>query len=324
MASIRDVAKLAEVAPSTVSLVLNNTGYVSETTRTKVRRAMDELNYVPNELARNLYKKRTNMIGVIVPDLSHPFFSTFVRYVEMELHELGYTTMVCSTIQKKNSEQEFINRLKRQMIDGIIMGAHSLALSAYDSVDRPIVALDRQINDKIPIIGADHESGGRLAAELFLKRGCRHVVQAMGAKQVTTPAHKHHFTFEKIMRAGGATVETLEMGWNQFEPEYFHSIANKIFEQYPHADGIFGTDILISCCLQKARQQNIAVPDQLKLIAYDGTYITRMNEHIITAIVQPIDQLAKQSAQTIVSLCREEPFIAPPCLNVTMQKGETA
>lgn len=73
MASIRDVAKLAQVAPSTVSLVLNNKGYVSKTARDKVLAAIKELNYVPNELARNLFRNCTNIIGVVVPDIAHPF-----------------------------------------------------------------------------------------------------------------------------------------------------------------------------------------------------------------------------------------------------------
>lgn len=77
MASIRDVAKLAQVAPSTVSLVLNNKGYVSDASRKKVLDAIKKLNYVPNELARNLYRNSTNIIGIIVPDVAHPFFWGF-------------------------------------------------------------------------------------------------------------------------------------------------------------------------------------------------------------------------------------------------------
>ena len=88
MASIKDVAKYAKVAPSTVSLVLNKTGYVSAETREKVERAMKELNYSPNELARNLYRNKTNIVGIIVPDASHPFFphlSSMLRFVCMTM-----------------------------------------------------------------------------------------------------------------------------------------------------------------------------------------------------------------------------------------------
>lgn len=323
LASIRDVAKLAKVAPSTVSLVLNNSGYVAEKTRAKVRRAMEELQYVPNELARNLYKKRTNMIGVIVPDISHPFFGTFVRFLEMELYDNGYTTMICSTAQKVNGEREFIERLKRRMMDGIVMGAHSLDLRVYADVERPIVALDRILDDRIPVVRADHRMGGVLAAERFLRRGCGKVVQLMGARNVTTPAHEHHFSFAKELRARHVRVETMELGWNQFGPEYYQVAARELFERYPDADGVFGADLVICACLQRARQLGIQVPDQMGMIAYDGTYLTRMGERTITAVVQPIDLLARLAAQRILGLVSGEalPILEVP--GVSLQEGET-
>lgn len=174
MASIRDVAKLAQVAPSTVSLVLNNKGYVSKTARDKVLAAIKELNYVPNELARNLFRNCTNIIGVVVPDIAHPFFGTFIRFLEIALYKQGYKILVCSTIERQNGEHEFIDMLKRQMIDGIIMGCHSLEVDLYNKINKPIVALDRVINDNIPIIRSDHELGGKLAAQRLIKAQVKH------------------------------------------------------------------------------------------------------------------------------------------------------
>ena len=89
MAGIRDVARLAHVSTSTVSLVLNKSGYVSDKTREKVETAMRELNYIPNELARNLYHSKTNIVGLILPDIAHPFFGSFAKYAEMELYKEG-------------------------------------------------------------------------------------------------------------------------------------------------------------------------------------------------------------------------------------------
>ena len=183
MASIRDVAKLAQVAPSTVSLVLNNKGYVSEASRKKVLDAIEKLNYVPNELARNLYRNSTNIIGIIVPDVAHPFFGAFIGALEIALYKYNYKIMVCSTIERENAEHEIVDMLRRQMIDGIIMGCHSLEVDLYDNVNKPIVAFDRIINNKIPIIRSDHEKGGRLAAQAMLKAGCKYPLQITGIKK---------------------------------------------------------------------------------------------------------------------------------------------
>ena len=108
MARIKDVAKLAGVSTSTVSLVLNNKGYVSAATRAKVEAAVKELHYVPSEVGRNLSLNRTNLIGVIIPDVAHPFFAALLHEIEIALYDYGYKTMICSTGEKKNAELAFL------------------------------------------------------------------------------------------------------------------------------------------------------------------------------------------------------------------------
>jgi LacI family sucrose operon transcriptional repressor len=323
MTSIKDVAKLAKVAPSTVSLVLNHKGYVSEITRKKVEEAVAKLSYVPSEMARNLSLNRTNTIGVIVPEISHPFFATFIREVEVELYRRGYKTMVCSTVQKVNAEHAFVNMLRRQTMDGIIMGAHSLELDIYDGLSHPIVAFDRFINENIPIVHADHQSGGRLAAKAFLPHRCHHIVQIMGAREVLTPANVHHEAFIETLTEAGTRVDTLEMAWNAFDPIDFLQTAEQLFNKYPDVDGIFGPDLAICSCMRVAAQRGIHVPKNLKLVAYDGTYITRMGQQVITAVVQPIGQLAYMAAEKITSWVNGRPGEKLYALPVTLQKGDT-
>ena len=89
MTSIREVAKLARVAPSTVSRALNGSGYVAEDTKAKIRRAVEELDYVPNQWIRNLYQKKTGIIGVMAPELIHPYFSSLWSFLEVELNQYG-------------------------------------------------------------------------------------------------------------------------------------------------------------------------------------------------------------------------------------------
>lgn len=324
MASIKDVAKYAKVAPSTVSLVLNKTGYVSAETREKVERAMKELNYTPNELARNLYRNKTNIVGIIVPDASHPFFSTFIQYAEICLYDHGYKTMVCSTINRKNGEEEYIDMLKRQMMDGVIMGAHSLRLDIYEHVDRPIVALDRYINDNIPIVRSDHKKVGELAAERLLKAGCRKAVQVAGARIVSTPSHERHDVFRSYFEAHGGIVYNMDMGWNHFDMAYNLKYAEQLFEEHPDADGIFAVDMLIGACLQYARRHGIKVPEQISMIACDGTFLTVGAERPITAIVQPIEELAHAAVENVLNLIGGKRMIkSETVFDVTLREGET-
>ena len=125
MVGMRDVAKAAGVSLSTVSLVVNNTGYVSADMRAKVESAMRQLNYIPNELARNLYRNRTNTIGVIMPTIAHPFFSTLTAHLQREFAARDLKTLLCSTADTDKGESEYIDMLQRHMMDGIIMAAHT-------------------------------------------------------------------------------------------------------------------------------------------------------------------------------------------------------
>ena len=146
MARIKDVAKLAGVSTSTVSLVLNNKGYVSAVTRAKVEAAVQELHYVPSEVGRNLSLNRTNLIGVIIPDVAHPFFAALLHEIEIALYDYGYKTMICSTGEKKNAELAFLEMLRRHTMDGLIIGAHALHIENYRHIQLPVIAFDRYLH----------------------------------------------------------------------------------------------------------------------------------------------------------------------------------
>lgn len=323
MASIRDVAKLAQVAPSTVSLVINNKGYVSDNARKKVLDAIEKLNYVPNELARNLFRNCTNIIGVIVPDVAHPFFGAFISSLEIALYKQGYKIMVCSTIERENAERDIVDMLRRQMIDGIIMGCHSLEIGLYDNINKPIVAFDRIINSKIPIIRSDHEQGGKLAAQAMIQAGCKHPLQITGIKNVSMSAYLHHFNFEKELGKNGIEVINYEMGWNQFSMDYFKQVAVEVLNKHPEVDGIYGADMAVCACLGEAHKRNLNIPENIKFIAYDGTFITDCGFYSITSIVQPIELLAKEAAGMIVSLIRGEKIEKEKILPVSLRRGDT-
>ena len=126
MSSIRDVAKEAGVGVGTVSRALNHTGYVSPSTRKKIEKAARKLEYTPNELARNLYRNRSGIVGLIVPDLDHPFFACLTRNIEMELYRQGYKTMICNAVGISDREREYLDMLERNMVDGLITGSHIL------------------------------------------------------------------------------------------------------------------------------------------------------------------------------------------------------
>ncbi|WP_231473874.1 LacI family DNA-binding transcriptional regulator [Selenomonas sp. ND2010] len=323
LARIRDVAREAGVSVGTVSMVLNHADYGSPAIRQKVESAVEKLQYVPSEMARNLSLKRTMTVGIIVPTVSHPFFAELVGDLEEALYHLGYKTMLCCTRQKENAEHVFLEMLQRQNMDGIIMGAHSLDTAIYQGVKQPIIAFDRYLSPDIPIVHTNHVLGGEMAAQAFLQHDCHHIVEISGSQMVKTPAGEYHQAFNKVMQAHGVRTDVVALPWNSFGFKESMELAERIFDEFPDVDGILGSDVSVSSCLQLAVRRGIKVPEQLKLVAYDGTYITQNGILKLTAVRQPIAELAEIAAKKIVSLINgsqdDSPWVLPP----TVLKGET-
>ena len=324
MAGIKDVAKKANVGVGTVSRMLNNSGYVAEETRKKIEIAMKELNYIPNELARNLYHKRTGIIAVLVPNVVNPFFTKFIDCVEAELYERGFKMMLCNTEKEHNAELEYLDMLNRHIVDGVITGVHSLDVEEYKKIHKPIVALDRYLGEHIPVVAVDHKDGGRLAAETLIHNGCKRILHFTGSTTVESPYHERHYEFERIMNENHIKTFKYELRWNRFDLEYYREVVKMVFAEKINFDGVFAVDALAIECMNETIRSHRKVPRDVKFVAYDGTFITEIVEPKMTAIVQPVEKLAKESVRLLYNLlCGKEYKDKKSLLEVEIRKGNT-
>lgn len=131
--NIHDVAKIAGVSSTTVSRVLNNRGYISEKTKEKVYKAMEEINYFPNDLARSLFRKRTNLIGLIIPNSSNPFFGELAFHIESICTSMGYKLLLCNSLHRKDKEEKYLEMLIRNQVDGVIAVTYNREFSMITS-----------------------------------------------------------------------------------------------------------------------------------------------------------------------------------------------
>ena len=300
--NIKDVAQKAGVSVTTVSRILNNRGSISDQTRKKVHTAMEELNYFPNQLAVNLFRQRTFLVGLIVPDVSHIFYALEIKYIERVLHQNGYRLLLCNAESDNVRETEYLNMLQCNKVDGIIIASHTLDLAAYNKVNLPIVALDRYLGPDIPTVSSDHEQGGRLAAQELIDNNCKNVIQITGFCGVPTPSHKRHTVFADMMKKNGISCETLELPYNAFLFKDYIDFADNIFRTRNHIDGIFAADN-VACAVEKvAISHGLNIPEDLKIIGYDGTESSLMAYKTITTVAQPIKQLAQTTVDTLLEM----------------------
>ncbi len=324
MASIREVAQEAGVGVGTVSRALNGSGYVSPETRKKIEKAAKKLKYTPNELARNLYHNKTGIVGVIVPDLEHPFFSALVKHIEMELYEQGYKTMICNTVGISRREQEYLDMLERNMVDGIITASHGLEVEEYRKQAKPIVSIDRDLGAQIPLIGCDHAKGGKLAAELMLKAHRKKVFLVSGIPPKVM-ANDRYVTFMKILEENGVTVLQEVMEWNIFSWDAHYHMAEEIFRLHPDIDGIFGGDLAALACLNVAQRRGIRIPEDISIVGFDAMTPSNIVYPRLTAIRQNVELLAEISVNTLLDMVEQRKNVPHRLiLDVEIQCGGTA
>lgn len=302
MASINDVAKLAKVSKSTVSLVINDSGYVSEKTREKVLEAMIQLAYVPNQLGKNLSNKRSNIIGVVIPDVTHPFFAEFVKNIESILYKKGFMLMVCSTLGREEVEIDYLKWLDNYTIDGIVMGVHTLDVKYYVESNRPIVSLDRHLANNIPTVSSNHHKAAKLTVHQLCENKCSRVVQFVGSSNANVSSEKYAKECKKLFEEKGHKMITHVMKKQTFVLDEYFKEAKKAFEIYDDVDAFIGTDMIITQCLKLSSERGIKIPEELKLISYDGTQVTKMTPQQISCIKQDVKELAKQCVDNLINI----------------------
>lgn len=314
---LEDVAKLAGVSRTTVSRVLNNRGYIGDKTREKVYQAMETLDYHPNEIARSLFINKTNIIGLIFPTTNNPFYAQMIYHLENNFEALGYKVLLCNSGGRVDKERAYLDMLQRHQVDGIVAGAHNRGIEIYEKTKLPIVSIDRYLAPHVPVVSSDNYAGGILATSLLLEKGCKHIIHINGPIDLETPANLRRKAYEDIMKKNGLPYLTYEIS---------ETTIRDLFDQNPHVEGIFASDDLIATqVLTEARKRGYRVPEDLKVIGYDGADMTCILRPELTTIQQPIDAMAELSVQLLIDQIeqRTDQITLHNSLSVKLIEGQT-
>ncbi|WP_019534624.1 LacI family DNA-binding transcriptional regulator [Paenibacillus ginsengihumi] len=327
MATIKEVAKAAGVSVTTVSRVINNRGYINKDTRQKVEAAMASLDYHPNEIARALQRSQSDLIGIIVPDSSHPFFAELIHYVETYANELQYKILICNSLGHSEKEANYISMLRQNRVDGIIMCGHSLNLEQYKKVSLPIISFDRIITPSIPYVGADNFRGGELATEHLVSRGCRKLLHISGPLKIDLLPNRRTDAFRLVCMRHDIPHRVIEGEPYKLTFEYYWDfVEREVSKHLSEYDGVFcSNDILAYALYIYATQHGISVPEQLKIVGYDYHNFTRMLQRPkLTTIRQPIDRIGKALISNLIQLIDGNKDLSNTVVDVELIEGETS
>lgn len=303
MSTIKDVAAKAGVSTATVSRVLNKSGDVTDKTRRKVERAISELKYQPNAMARFLHSSRSQLIGIILPELDHPFFARLLQAVENSCAARGYRLLICVSSGDSEKEISFAGTLRRNKADGLLLCSRTKDGSVFSDYNVPVVSIEYSACESIPSVCCDNYTGGILAAQALLDGGCRHpLILSEPQDRAHLPAHLRvdGFTDECRRRC----VPHIVYGGDKTraeKPDLFRSFFKELMAAHPETDGIFTTSDLIAVWATTAfHEMGIQVPEQLQLVGFDGL---DMAEYLsITTVAQPIAQMGEFALDMLLKL----------------------
>lgn len=322
MATIRDIAKAAGVGIGTVSRALNGNGYIDAQKKENIAEIARQLHYEPVKSVREKVEK-SGMIGVILPDISQPFFGSFLRYVEAALFLRGYHVVVMNAIKHRERVSEAINLVHHNRLDGIILNTDVTKIELEKLKEIPVVSLECELGEDIPLVVSDHIKGGQWAAKLLFQCGCKNVV-ILSAK-ATTPVYARHRIEEcqKYLVKKGIRVTIVESIGKQTSYQEVREIINHFLNTHPDMDGVFTDDIEAYYCLAQAKKRGIVVPRDLKIVGYDGNEITKMISPQITTIAQNTMELAETCADVICKRIEKEETDSIYMVPVKVRKGGT-
>ena len=308
--TLKDVADRAGVSPKTVSNVVNNWPYVTEETRNKVLREIKATGYRPSVLARSLVTGETRTVGVVITDISNPFFGQAIRGCEDGLNDAGYSVMLCDTDEDLAKEQRYLNTLGGKGVDGLILwGGRSTrdeVLAAAGKV--PIVAIDSDCGgeaENITVVEIDNEDGAKGAVGHLLKSGRRRIGYLAGPGQRQTA--------EK--RLSGYRVALAEAGFD-FDPCLVASGLPSIRGGYEAAlrlldkqrvDALFCyNDLMAIGAIVACSHKDLAIPADVALVGFDDISMSALiSPPLMTVRIAQYD-LGKLAASLLLDRLRGE------------------
>ncbi|WP_029688180.1 LacI family DNA-binding transcriptional regulator [Thermoanaerobacter sp. A7A] len=304
--TIKDIAKLANVSITTVSRVINNKSEgVSEETRNRILQLVKELGYQPNAIARGLVTKKTKTIGLIIPDISNPFFPDIARGVEDSAHIYGYNVFLCNTDDNLEKESEYINALKEKYVDGIIFTSSSIPkhehIMELVKSGIPIVIMDRRV-DSEDIYGVflDNYEGGYIATKHLIDLGHKKIGCITGPLYISN-------AIERLEGYKRALVDNEIEVDNRliFEGDYKINSgiigAEKLLEH--EVTAIFASNDLMAYGAYKAiRSYGYQIPDDISIVGFDDIQLSQILEPQLTTIRQPAYDMGLTAARMLIKL----------------------
>jgi LacI family transcriptional regulator, galactose operon repressor len=304
--TIKQVAAASGVAPSTVSNALTGKGYVAPETRSRVVEAAESLGYRASSLARSLRLQQTWSVGLLLADVSNPFFPAVVRGIEDVLWGQQYNLVLCNTDYRKDKEAAYLRHLLDKQLDGLI-----LASTASDSDDVlqlqaqgvPFVMLNRRhVSAKTHYVGMDNEGGVGMALDHLLALGHRRIAFIKGRGDSSAAEERYQGYRAALQRAGIAFDEAL-VAYGDYTIESGHAAAVRFMRlaRLPTAI-VSANDFMAFGAMALFKERGVRVPEEVSVIGFDDIFVSSLPWIELTTVRPQSWQLGASAAELLLDL----------------------
>jgi LacI family transcriptional regulator len=301
----------------TVSRVINNTGKISEQTRAKVKRVMEELNYVPNQMARSLVLQQTKLLFLLITDIMNPFYTTLARGAEDAAKKSGYQLLFGNSDESLEKESDYVTTILRARVDGVLVApAGDPSLPHMESLRKhnvPFVLLDREVPGiECDIVLGDSKEGARMLVEHLVSQGHRRIAMVNGSPSISSAR----------LRLQGY-LDGLKLGDLLFDERYLYETSfgpmNDLTEMEQWIEQmdplptaiVAGNNVLAVEVMRLLRGRGINVPDDMSIVCFDDLGPYSEIEPFLTVAAQQAYQFGYMGMQMLIERIQERKTALP-------------
>ncbi|MGQ8336980.1 LacI family DNA-binding transcriptional regulator [Sunxiuqinia sp. A32] len=305
--TITEIARELNVSPSTVSRALNNHPAISAKTRDAVIELARKLNYQPNLLALNLLNKRTNTIGVIVPEITSHFFSSIISGIQDLLNPLGVNMIIGQSNESYEEEMSIVRTFTSIQVDGFLISPSSETknfdhLKILKESNIPLVIFDRDCEEiEVDKVFVDEYQGAYQAVEYLINSGCRRIAHIAGPSILSTAKHRLE-AYKNALKTYGIPVrDEYIVETNGFAPEHGIDLTKKLLALPKRPDAIFAiNDGVAIGAMYVIKEAGIVIPDEISVIGFDDDPHSCYFKPSLSTVWQPTYELGMLSARILM------------------------
>ncbi|MCG7406242.1 LacI family transcriptional regulator [Paenibacillus sp. ACRRX] len=311
MATIYDIARLANVSAMTVSRVINNTGRVSEKTRVKVKQVMEEMHYIPNSVARCLVTQESKVLSLLITDITNPFFTTIARGAEDAALKHGYRLMFGNSDENLLKERQYVEMILSMRVDGVLFApSNDMSFDHLQWLERqnvPFVLLDREVPGIVcdTVLG-DSRAGAKQLVREMIRQGHTRIGLVNGLEHVST-ARERRAGYEDALREAGLPIDEKHIVTASYIKDKQDLILNDWFERTPEErpTAIFAANNMLALTVfREARERGLRVPEDMSIACFDDLGTVENMNSFYSVASQPAYDFGQIGIQLLLDRIR--------------------